>query len=154
MVCQSCGAQFTSGLSFCPRCGVSLNVPASWNAPNSPPISPDSLVWAVVVATVVVLGLILGGLIALKQNGVGDDLAAAFMVLSVVTLLGVDAMFFRLLFSLKRGARTVESAAPAKELAPRALGAAQGNLLNEPPPSITEQTTRSIDPLYRERRTE
>jgi hypothetical protein len=154
MVCQSCGAQFTSGLSFCPRCGASLNVPGSSTAPGSPQMSPDSLIWAVVVATVVILGLILGGLIALKENGVSDDMAAAFMVLSILTLLGVDAMFFRLLVSLKSGARRAEGAPPAEEFAPRALGAAQGGLLSEPPASVTEHTTRSIDPLYRERKAE
>ncbi|MDQ3685139.1 MAG: hypothetical protein M3430_05990 [Acidobacteriota bacterium] len=146
MYCQTCGTQMASVLSYCPRCGAGQSLTkVSDTGGISPPDSPDSLIWAVVVSTIVVLGLILGGLIALKHNGVSDEMAWTFVAVSFLALIGVDAMFFRMLLGLRSAGQRRIDTNQLKEAAPRQLGEAQRGALGDPVPSVTEHTTRTFE---------
>jgi len=155
MYCQSCGTQMSSALSYCPRCGAGQSLTkVSDTGGISPPVSPDSLIWAIVATTIVLVGIILGGLIALKNNGVEDGMAWTFVVVSFIALIGVDAMFFRMLLGLRSTGRRGIVASWLTESAPRQLGEAQRGALGDPVPSVTEHTTRTFETALRERRTE
>lgn len=155
MYCQTCGTQMASVLSYCPRCGAGQSLTkVSDTGGISPPVSPDSLIWAIVATTIVLVGIILGGLIALKNNGVEDGMAWTFVVVSFIALIGVDAMFFRMLLGLRSAGRRGIVASWLTESAPRQFGEAQRGALGDPVPSVTEHTTRTFEPALSERRTE
>ena len=148
MYCQTCGNQLTPGLSYCPRCGAGQSLVRSASLPPPPTISPDSLIWAVVVSTVVVLSLILGGIIALKNSGLGDELVWTFVMVCLLALVGVDAMLLRLLQGLRKEARGVIQDEHLREVAPRQVREAGVGALGEPAASVTEQTTREFEHVY------
>jgi hypothetical protein len=144
-----------SVLSYCPRCGAGQSLTkVSDTGGTSPPVSPDSLIWAIVATTIVLVGIILGGLIALKNNGLSEGMMLTFVTVIFLALISVDAMFFRMLLGLRSvGQRGIDTN-QLKEAAPRQLGEAQGHTLGDPVPSVTEHTTRTFETALRERRTE
>lgn len=149
MHCQSCGNELTAGLSYCPRCGAGQSLVRGANPVQQ--ISPDSLIWAVVVSTVAVLGLILGGIIVLKNNGIGDDLVWTFVAVCLLAVAGVDVMFLRTLHGLRREEkRAIEDSKNGGNFT-RRLREGRAQTLEESIPSVTEQTTRSFEevPLNR-----
>lgn len=150
MYCQSCGTQMASVLSYCPRCGAGQSLTKMSDAGSqSPPVSPDSLIGGIVVTTIVVLGLVLGGLIALKENGVGEAMIWTFVTVCFLALIGVDAMFFRMLRGHGSAGRRGTDTNQLKEAASRQLGEAQRGALGDPVPSVTEHTTRTFEPALR-----
>ena len=151
MYCQTCGTQMAPVLSYCPRCGAGQSLTKISDAGGaSLPISPDSLIWAIVVSTVVVLGLMLGGLIALKGNGVEEAMIWTFVSFCFLALIGVDAMFLRLLRGLRGSAERRENDTNRlKEIAPRQLAETPGHALGAAVPSVTEHTTRTFEPALR-----
>ena len=66
-------------------------------------------------------------------------------------MLSLEGVFIRLLLRRKRGAEEAGDTVFLKEQATRALDAAQGRVLPEPMPSVTEHTTRAFDRIYTER---
>lgn len=151
MYCQTCGTQMAPVLSYCPRCGAGRSLTKISDADGSaaPPVSPDSLIWAIVVSTVVVLGLILGGLIALKGSGVDEAMIWTFVSLCFFALIGVDAMFLRLLRGLRSGGQRENDTNRLMESARRQLAKTPGRALGDAVPSVTEHTTRTFEPALR-----
>lgn len=151
MHCQACGNSLGPGLSYCPRCGSIQSLVRNADANQSPSISPDSLIWAVVVVTVTVLGLLLGGMVVLKNNGLGDDLVWTFVAVCFLALIGVDVMLLRMLQLLRRGVPEKSSigngGTTVKELTPRDTSEIQARMLGNSPLSVTEQTTRAFEPV-------
>lgn len=88
-------------------------------------------------------------LMAMKMVGLNPGQIMAFTVLSFAIMLLVESMFILQLFRSKRGAE--EPALPTKQAA-KELEAAQARVLPEAMTSVTEHTTRSFEPLYRERK--
>jgi hypothetical protein len=76
----------------------------------------------------------------------------AFTMLSFLILLSLEGVFIRLLLRRKRGAEEAGDTLLLKEQTTRELDAAQGRVLPEPMPSVTEHTTRAFDPISRERK--
>ena len=153
MYCQTCGTQMAPVLSYCPRCGAGQSLTKISEAgASSPPVSPDSLIWAIVATTVVVLGLMLGGLIALKGSGVDEAMIWTFVSFCFFALIGVDAMFLRLLRGLRDSTgRREHDTNRLKEISPRQLVEAPGRALGDTVPSVTEHTTRTFEPALRGR---
>jgi hypothetical protein len=75
----------------------------------------------------------------------------AFTTLSFLILLLVQGVFIWQLLSRKRGAGETGDTALSKEQPTKELEAAQARVLTEGMPSVTEHTTRSFEPIYRER---
>jgi hypothetical protein len=74
----------------------------------------------------------------------------AFAMLSFLIMLSLEAVFLRLLFRRPAGTEagdTVRLKGPAT----KELDAANARALPEPVPSVTENTTRTFDPIYTER---
>jgi hypothetical protein len=67
-------------------------------------------------------------------------------------MLLVEGAFIRQLSRRKRGAEETGDTALSKEQATKELDVAQARVLPEPMPSVTEHTTRSFEPIYRERK--
>lgn len=142
MYCQSCGASIAQGLSYCNRCGVSL---IKRESSEAGPVA--TLATATTIVSLGGLGLILGGLIALKEAGLPGEVLVGFMLLCFLIIVIVDfGLLWQLSHVLKR------SRLPRFEediKAPASISAAHPAALAEPGMSVTENTTRTLDAVYR-----
>lgn len=155
MYCSSYGAAAKPGLNFCKNCGEELNT-KDGSAKDSGvsrtlTASQESLIWAIVAVTIAGLGVLIG-LMAVMKNVVhfNDGLIAAFSLLTFLTILATDSVFIWLLVrSALGGKKTATRKAPP--LTRRDLDELRARLLSEPAVSITEHTTRDLEPALRER---
>ena len=145
MYCAACGSPITAGLSFCNRCGMSLKE-RSGDTKSSLPIV--ALVVAMILVAVSGLGLLLGGPIALKREGGFDtDLVVLFMFLTFLITTFTEIFLYRQLSRLTAQPKLPAATAvsfPASAPAPPEYYA-PARSLPEPLPSVTENTTRTLE---------
>jgi hypothetical protein len=118
---------------------------------------PDSMVWAMVTVFIVGLGCTIGLMAMMKEllkldNSVIVAAGAAVFVL----MLAVESVFIWLLLSRKRSGVAKESggAKQLNEQVTKELDAGQARALPEPLPSVTEHTTRTLEPVYSKQKSE
>jgi predicted nucleic acid-binding Zn ribbon protein len=155
MYCATCGTPLAPGLSFCNRCGTSLNKERAASQEKS---LVGSLITAVVLVAMVGLGTMCGGAIALKN---GAELKEPGVVLFMVMTFVIVALIE--LFLLRQVSRVIESGRkqeqldqlPQQPLFQPALvpasevRAAQLRTALEPVTSVTENTTRTLEHSFR-----
>jgi hypothetical protein len=155
MHCPACGAEFTSGLRYCKRCGGNLFEPVQPTAQPAPPASRlNGAAWAIALASAVIT---LGGLgivfthafnlmrplpFGVVSNGNPLPLAIVMMALGSTTGFGVVALLIRL-FTRLLTSPVPEAAAPAIKSIASAPAYPQ---LGATPASVTEHTTRTFRP--------
>lgn len=155
MYCSSCGSSVSPGLSYCNSCGAKLNTAKDRDSNQPVFATPDSLVWAIVAVTIAGLGIVIGLMAVMKKElYFNDGITLAFALLALLLVVTADATFIWHLWRRNKGTQELDSTAQIRELITRELNAAQARALAEPAPTVTEHTTRSIDPVYSERRTE
>ncbi|HET6669768.1 MAG TPA: zinc ribbon domain-containing protein [Pyrinomonadaceae bacterium] len=143
MYCSACGSPITPGLSFCNRCGMSLKERSA----DSKSSLPVALVTAMVLVAVSAMGLLLGGPIALKREGqFGEELVVLFMFLTFLITAFTEIFLYRQLSRLTAQPKlptaqpmALPTPTPAEYYAP------QPRSLAEPLPSVTENTTRTLE---------
>jgi len=151
MYCPSCGAESALELNYCNRCGANM---ASSIAPVRE-IVPISLTKPAVAIGLTTLLLTLGGFGVLLVGAINlaivlknSDPIIAFMMFGMITIMVSDIMLIRLLSRIIRASLDtkpiVQLPKPAKEV-PRQLSPRL-----EPVPSVTEHTTRTFTPAFKE----
>ena len=93
-------------------------------------------------------------MMAMKMVGFNVGQILAFTIMSFLLLLLLEGVFIWQLVRRKRGAEETDDTALAKEQATKELRAAQARVLPDAMPSVTEHTTRSFEPVYRDRKSE
>jgi len=160
MYCSSCGSAVAASLSYCNRCGAEVNTKLSTRKAAEPqgPAFPENLVWAIVAVSVGGLGVLIGLMAVMKQAlHLENEVITAFLILSFLILLVAEISFIWLLVSTQRRAHKREREPYVTEVkggATKELGAPEDLLLTEPVLSVTEHTTRTLEPVYRERKTD
>ena len=149
MFCSACGNSVVQGLSYCNHCGAKL---PGEKVTKSSEVKAESLVWAMVAVLVFGFVAIVFLMMAMKMVGLNVGQILAFTILSFLLMLLVEGVFIWQLFRRKRGAGETGDTALSKEQATKELEAAQARVLSESMPSVTEHTTRSFEPIYRERK--
>jgi hypothetical protein len=151
MYCSSCGAAVAQGLSYCNFCGAKLGA-SEGAAVKSPEVKPELLASAMVA--VFVLGLVaIAILVGVMKAVAGFDLPflLAATVVSFAVMLLVEGVLIGLLLKGRRGSKEASGAGRPKEQTTKDLGEAEARALPEPVPSVTEHTTRTLEPVYGER---
>jgi hypothetical protein len=153
MYCSACGSVVAQNVTYCNRCGAKAGGARDEGGGPAGGLSLDSLVWAIVSLFVAGLGVIIG-LMAVMKEVVGFDLPIVLAVtaLSFLLLLSVQVVLVGLLLSARRRAARAADDARQQEQTTRELGGARAHALPEPVPSVTEQTTRTFEPVYSERK--
>ena len=158
MYCSSCGLAVPNDLSYCNHCGARLNGAKVEDAGKPPELFPDSLVWAIVSVFVVGIGSVIGLIAVMKNYGLNDGLVLGFASLILVMMLAIEAVFIGLLLSRKSGHKKMKHPerldGRRKQQTTNELEGAEPQALPESPTSVTEQTTRAFEPIYRQRKTE
>lgn len=153
MYCSSCGAPGTPGLSYCNRCGTELAVKGLRSTKSDQP--PESLIWAIVSVSVGGLAILIGLMAMLKDVlHFNTGLIVLFSLLSFLLLLGAEGVLIWLMLRSKRYTKKADARIQLATPATKALGVEQVKALPEPALSVTEHTTRTLEPVYRERQSE
>ena len=143
MYCAACGTPLAPGLSYCNRCGMSLKEPV---APRATAITAY-LISAITVLGIAGLGIMLGGAMALRIGGqFNPDFVGIYMLLTFSLVALIEFFLCRQLSRLLRSSEKERSLAPAPQRSmPAELHESLPRALAGPVPSVTENTTRTLE---------
>ena len=141
-------------MSYCNYCGAKLRGEKGGGLIKSSEVKPASLVWGMVAVLVFGFVAITFLMMAMKMVGLNVGQILAFTILSFLIMLLVEGVIIWQLLRHKRGAEERSDTALSKEQATKELEAARARVLPEAMSSVTEHTTRSFEPIYRERKSE
>jgi cytochrome bd-type quinol oxidase subunit 2 len=149
MYCSSCGSAAPPGLSYCNRCGADLRSKENEVPKRSGP-SPNFLVGGIVTVTTFGLFLVIM-LMGVMSNVLHspDGLINGFAAVAFLSVLLVDALFAWLLLRSKKSPRENTDIVQLKEAIRAELHAAQTAGLAQPAGSVTDHTTRTLEPVPR-----
>lgn len=148
MYCPSCGNEITVELKYCNRCGANLTLPAT-AAPVA--LAPVKLTVPSIVLGITILGglgIIFGSATEFAKLGLHPAAIVWMVLFSAATLFGCTGLMIRFLTKMMTMHREI---APP----PRHAVAERATMHHLPPriepvPSVTENTTRTFSPVYRE----
>lgn len=153
MYCSTCGGAVAPGLSYCNHCGARLGGPGMNGEPKHAELFPDSLVWAIVAVFICGLGGTIGLMAVMKDARAfepGQIIGLSF--LSFVAMLVVEAVLIYMLLSRRGYGKEASGKSELKAASVRDLGVASELSLPEPNLSVTDHTTRTLEPVYRDRK--
>jgi len=153
MYCPSCGAALMKEMSYCNRCGLDLSVIKGSSNSKSLEKSIESIIWSIVLATATVLGIMVAVMALMKGFELRGEVVVLFMALMFLTLLGINGVLIWQLLRLNSLAKEARSASQLERLETKELDAKREQVFIEPRVSVTENTTRILEPTYEERRT-
>ena len=154
MYCPSCGNEITVELKYCNRCGANLTLPMT-----APPVAmaPVKITLPSIVLGLTILGglgVVAGASTEFAKLGVHPFAIVWIVLFSSAALFGCTALmirFFTKMLSMQQGVSagqssrhatiTINDRQVAQHLPPSRM---------EPVPSVTEHTTRTFSPIYRE----
>ncbi|OLE52435.1 MAG: hypothetical protein AUG51_18215 [Acidobacteria bacterium 13_1_20CM_3_53_8] len=139
------------GLSYCNYCGAKLNGVKADSLIKTTEVKPESLVFGMVAVLVFGFVAITFLMMAMKMVGLNVGQIFAFTILSFLIMLLVEGVFIWQLLRRKRSAEETGDTALSKAQVTKELNAAQARALREAMPSVTEHTTRTLEPVYNER---
>jgi len=149
MYCSSCGVAVTPNLTYCNHCGAKLNSEKTDTLVKTTEIRYDSFIMSAMVGLfvmgLVAMSVLLGVMKAVLSFQDGPLLAFAF--LSFLILIGLEGILISRLFRRRTDkSKSGEATVLTKELE------ANSRVVSEPVGSVTDHTTRTLDPIYNERR--
>ena len=151
MYCSSCGAAVARGLSYCNLCGAKLNTAKGESGSKPAEQFAEMLVGSIVGTFVLGLGVIIGLMAVMKDLlNFNQGLIITFTSLCFLLMVAIEGVLIGLLLDRRRGAKVMGETPPPKDQTTRELDRAEARSLPEPVPSVTEQTTRSFEPIYSE----
>lgn len=150
MYCPTCGNEITVELKYCNRCGANLTLT---NSNFSVPVAPMKLTMPTLILGMTIvggLGIIFAGATELAQMHVHPAAITWIVLFSMLTLFGSTALLLRFWlktlslqrpnFNTPQQPKQVATSFVPQQLPPRYEGV----------PSVTEHTTRTFTPIYRE----
>lgn len=157
MYCPSCGSEISVELKYCNRCGANLSaIPPSYPVPATRPIKLGLPAIVLGLTVVLGLGLIFDGAKDLAQMQLHPAAITWMVIFALATLFGCSALILR--FWLKVFSMNREYHQPPNQLRqpvqmPTPMSVPQPQLQPrlEQMPSVTEHTTRTFSPVYKER---
>ena len=159
MFCPSCGAEYTIELKYCNRCGANLNT-ALTAQPEPVLVSltkPTLIIGAAItLLTLGGFGMLIAGAVELAHSvQLGGDGIFAIVALGMVTILSTDIFLVRQLSrlisaSLSSGTQPKPRRQPVPATAPPAQLQQHVPAHLHGAPSVTENTTRFLEPAHRE----
>jgi len=152
MYCPSCGAESTLDLNYCNRCGANMVqtlAPLQQIAPTNITKPAIAIGLTTVLLTLGGFGVLAIAAYNLAQVFPHPDPVMALVMFGMITILVSDIMLIRLLSRVVRHSLEakpgVQLSKPSRQEFPRQLSPRF-----EPVPSVTEHTTRTFSPAFKE----
>jgi hypothetical protein len=140
MYCSACGTQVAPGISYCNRCGQSLK-----ERDEPKPTAVNAFLTAITLIGVIGLGIMLGGALTLRREAnLGEDIVGIFMMFTFFVVVLTEILLVRQLSKLTSGGAKRQTSLPPQGM-PNEFPATQPRTLAEPAPSVTENTTRTLE---------
>ena len=153
MYCPSCGTELTSELSYCNRCGANLK-PVTGVAPAKLVGAAWAISMAVALITLGSFVMIFGLVITLITRGVNLSPGGMFWIaFALLIILAIDWLLVRQLSRVLDMPRLSASATQTKKPELNEKPMSQIGAVREPVSSVTELTTRTFEPVNRQRET-
>jgi hypothetical protein len=153
MFCSTCGVAVAQNLTYCNFCGAKLNDEKSDSLVKTTELRYESFVMAAMVGLfifgTVAISILIGVMKAVLRFDFGPLVAFAF--LSFLVMIALEGVLVSRLF--RRQPKTDDSSRkslPAIHITNELE--AQSRLTSEPVSSVTDHTTRTLDPIYSERK--
>jgi hypothetical protein len=151
MYCSSCGTEVTKELNYCNRCGANLNPTPNVSEQPTRVVSMNGPIWAIALMAVIGLGIVFSGVSHLADKNIHPAVLIWMALGGLGMIVGVAALFLRQLSHMNTALKSVEKPAPRKKANIKEARPAQLPPSRiEPVPSVTENTTRTFEPIYRE----
>lgn len=149
MYCSSCGVAVAQGLSYCNYCGTKLGEKTD-SVRKSSDVRPEFMVSAMI-------GLFIFGLVAITilmgmlktVLGLPVERVLAFALLPFLLMLLLEGICLRLLLRRNRATEQTGNNTLLSKQVTKELDAVQERLLANPLPTVTDHTTRTLEPAYR-----
>ncbi len=153
MYCSSCGVAVTTNLTYCNHCGAKINSEKSDTLAKTTEIRYDSFIMSAMVG-LFVLGLVaISILLGVMKTALGFDFGPliGFAFLSFFLLVGIEGILISRLFRRRRGQQESVDSSEATAHVTKELEA-QSRGFGAPVSSVTDHTTRTLDPVYSDRK--
>jgi hypothetical protein len=151
MFCPSCGNEVPGDLKYCNRCGANLTLTY-----NSLPVTvsvPVKLTAPTLIMGLTIvggLGVIFAGATELAQLQVNWAAITWIVLFSMLTLFGSTGMLLRFWSKTLSLRQNIPAPTNVRTTAPPAFVPQQLPPRYDPTSSVTEHTTRTFTPIYRE----
>lgn len=149
MYCHACGIALAQQTKYCNRCGAEL-ITSSAALKHQAALEKrlDGYLDGVFWVSVFGLGIIVGGSILLKKVGFSDIVILTYAVLSsIIFLINLGLNLYSSVSLLRRAKDRNQSIQTAPETAE--LNPGRPDVFLTPAHSVTENTTRSFEPVQR-----
>jgi predicted nucleic acid-binding Zn ribbon protein len=141
MYCSGCGTPIAPGLSYCNRCGMNLKERRDAKTP-----SVAAFLTAITLIGLAGLGFMLGGTLALAESErAGRDIAGFFMFATFLIVAITEILLVRQLSRITSPNERKLTDTPQRSVLPSEIHPVQPRALVEPVPSVTENTTRTLE---------
>ena len=154
MFCSSCGVAVTKRLSYCNHCGAKLNGDNDDSLIKSSELKAESLIISAMVRLFVLGLLAMAVLIGVMKAILGLDPGQilGFAALSFLIMLLIEGVLVWRLARHKGGVEETTSSALSTGPKTKELEGIQAQSLPEGMTSVTDHTTRTLEPIYSERK--
>jgi hypothetical protein len=146
MYCANCGNQLIQGLSYCNRCGSSLKERTESNSNTA--IISGFLTAITVLGTVGLAVMLFGAIVLRRKANLDQELIGVFMMFTFLIIGVTEFMLVRTLSKLLGSKERKERSLPSPVTSDLRLP--QHSTIDEPVPSVTENTTRTLEYARRE----
>lgn len=151
MYCQSCGIAITHSMKYCNRCGTLTLTPNDAAEIKQSEKRLDDYLDGLFWITVFGVALTVGGMVALKKLQFSDGFIIGFLILSSSAFLANLALSLWVVFGIVRRSKEARVLAGAPTPNTNELEPMKAAGVLQPAPSVTENTTRSFEPIYTKR---
>jgi hypothetical protein len=151
MYCSSCGVAVAQNLTYCNHCGAKTNSDKADRLDKATELRAEwalmSSMAALFVCGLVAISILLGVMKAVLIFQQGPILVFAF--LSFLILIGLECVYISRLFRRRRdGEKPSETSSSSDRHTTKELEA-RSRVVSEPVGSVTDHTTRTLDPVQR-----
>lgn len=151
MYCQSCGTALATQMKYCNRCGAQLVTSREDDRVSLFEKRMDSEMEGLFWSTVFGLALILGGMALLKKVQFSESIIIAYMILSSLAFIAYFSIGVWQIRRLNRSSKEASGSVPLEGQDTSELGPANPWPTLEAGSSVTEQTTRGLERVPRNR---
>lgn len=142
MYCSACGTPLAPGLSFCNRCGMSLKERHEQKQTGA----ITAFLTAITLIGTIGLGIMFGGALTLTNEAhLKEELVGFFMLFTFLIVVITEILLVRQLSRLTGANQSKAIDAPQQVGISGEFRPPQPHALAEPVPSVTENTTRTLE---------